>query len=223
MTYLDLEKTFKIDSKLINQFLDYLILANEKMNLTAIKGKDEMIEKHIYDSLLISKAYDFNNKVVLDVGSGAGFPGIPLAILYPSSHFVLLDATQKKIKYLEETITKLKLKNVEVKCGRVETLNEKEKYDVVIARALADLPIYLELSTYLAKIHGNIIALKGPNAYAELAKSKNAISLLNLTLIDTQNASLPNGDKRINLIFKKEKATSPRFPRSYALIKKRPL
>ena len=206
MTYLDLKKTFKINTKLVDQFLDYLIATNEKMNLTAIKNKDEMIEKHIYDSLLISEVYDFNNKTVLDVGSGAGLPGIPLAILFPSAHFVLLDATQKKVNYLKEVIAKLKLKNVEVKCGRVESLNEKEKYDVIIARALADLPIYLELVTYLAKINGNIIALKGPNAHEELAKSKKAIQLLNLSLESTQNTNLPNGDKRLNLIFKKEKA-----------------
>ena len=223
MKDIELKKEFKIDLKLVNQFLDFLTITNQKMNLTAIVNKEEMIEKHIVDSLLISKAYDFKNKLVLDVGSGGGFPGIPLAIMFPSAHFVLLDATRKKTDYLKEAVTLLKLKNVEVKCARVEELNEKEKYDVVIARALAELRIYLELVTYLVKVKGNVIALKGKNASDELKDADNAIKKLNLSLNKIQSASIPSGEKRMNFVFTKTKVTDQHYPRKFSDIKKRPL
>ncbi|MCQ2787182.1 MAG: 16S rRNA (guanine(527)-N(7))-methyltransferase RsmG, partial [Bacilli bacterium] len=188
-----------------------------------ITNKEEMISKHIYDSLLISKVYDFKNKTILDVGSGGGFPGIPLAMLYPTSHFVLVDSTMKKVKYLDEVTKALNLTNVEVKCARVEELKEKEKYDVVIARALSELRIYLELVTYLVKVNGNVIALKGKNANDELAASDNAIKKLNLSLNKIQAAAIPTGEKRMNLIFTKIKSTDKQYPREFSQIKKRPL
>ncbi|MCQ2795112.1 MAG: 16S rRNA (guanine(527)-N(7))-methyltransferase RsmG [Bacilli bacterium] len=223
MTYQELEKEFNINAKQVDKFLTYLLETNKKMNLTAITNKEEMISKHIYDSLLISKAYDFKNKTILDVGSGGGFPGIPLAMLYPTSHFVLVDSTMKKVKYLDEVAKALNLTNVEVKCARVEELNEKEKYDVVIARALAELRIYLELVTYLVKVNGNVIALKGKNANDELAASDNAIKKLNLSLNKIQATAIPTGEKRMNLIFTKIKSTDKSYPREFSQIKKRPL
>ncbi len=223
MTYKELTKEFNINEKQVDKFLTYLLEVNKNMNLTAITNKEEMIEKHIYDSLLISKAFDFKNKTISDVGSGGGFPGIPLAMLYPTSHFVLVDSTQKKVNYLNDVIKYLNLTNVEAKCARVEELNEKEKYDVVIARALAELRIYLELVTSLVKVKGSIIALKGKNANEELNKADNAIKLLNLSLNKIQATAIPNGDKRINYIFIKNKPTDKKYPRQYNQIKKRPL
>lgn len=223
MTYKELEKEFNINTKQVDKFLTYLLETNKKMNLTAITDKEEMISKHIYDSLLISKVYDFKNKTILDVGSGGGFPGIPLAMLYPTSHFVLVDSTMKKVKYLDEVTKALNLTNVEVKCARVEELNEKEKYDVAIARALSELRIYLELVTYLVKVNGNVIALKGKNANDELAASDNAIKKLNLSLNKIQAAAIPTGEKRMNLIFAKIKSTDKQYPREFSQIKKRPL
>lgn len=223
MTLKELSNEFNINPKQVDKFLSYLLDTNKKMNLTAITDKEEMISKHIYDSLLISKAYDFKNKTILDVGSGGGFPGIPLAMLYPSSHFVLVDSTMKKVKYLEEVKNLLNLTNVEVKCARVEELNENEKYDVVIARALAELRIYLELVTYLVKVKGNVIALKGKNANEELTAADNAIKKLNLSLNKIQASAIPSGEKRMNLIFTKIKSTDNKYPRDFAQIKKRPL
>lgn len=223
MTYQELEKEFNINTKQVDKFLTYLLETNKKMNLTAITNKEEMLSKHIYDSLLISKVYDFKNKTILDVGSGGGFPGIPLAMLYPTSHFVLVDSTMKKVKYLDEVAKALNLTNVEVKCARVEELNEKEKYDVVIARALSELRIYLELVTYLVKVNGNVIALKGKNANEELAASDNAIKKLNLSLNKIQAAAIPTGEKRMNLVFTKIKSTDKQYPREFSQIKKRPL
>ena len=223
MTYKELSKEFNINVKQVDKFLTYLLDTNKKMNLTAITDNEEMISKHIYDSLLISKVFDFKNKTVLDVGSGGGFPGIPLAMLYPTSHFVLVDSTSKKVKYLDEVRKELNLTNVEVKCARVEELNEKEKYDVVIARALAELRIYLELVTYLVKVNGNVIALKGKNASEELKDADNAIKKLNLSLNKIQSASIPSGEKRMNFVFTKMKSTDQKYPRSFSDIKKRPL
>lgn len=223
MTYQELAKEFNINTKQVDKFLNYLLDTNKNMNLTAITNKEEMISKHIYDSLLISKAYDFKNKTVLDVGSGGGFPGIPLAMLYPTAHFVLVDSTMKKVKYLDQVAKHLNLTNVEVKCARVEELKEIEKYDVVIARALAELRIYLELVTHLVKVKGDVIALKGKNATEELTNSENAIKKLNLSLTKIQAALIPSGEKRMNLIFTKNKSTDKQYPREFSQIKKRPL
>ena len=107
------------------KFLTYLLDTNKKMNLTTITNKEEMISKHIYDSLLISKAYDFKNKTVLDVGSGGGFPGIPLAMLYPTSHFVLLDSTNKKLAMIIiDEYRKTKECNFSKLLDEVEDVNE---------------------------------------------------------------------------------------------------
>lgn len=218
---LELLKEFNVDEKLIEKFINNLLVWNEKLNLTTITNIDEIIIKHIYDSLLITKVFDFKNKVVLDVGSGGGFPGIPLAIKYPKSKFVLLDSTNKKINYLNETIKNLGLKNVSTLCCRVEEIKEIEKYDVIISRALASLPIYLELVTKLVKINGNIIALKGANGENELLESSNAIKKLSLKLINTQKEKLPIiNQERINFIFEKEKKTISIYPRLYKDIKK---
>ncbi|MCQ2752850.1 MAG: 16S rRNA (guanine(527)-N(7))-methyltransferase RsmG [Bacilli bacterium] len=223
MDYQTLVKAFPLDTQLVDQFLTYLLKVNQVMNLTSITKKDEAIEKHVYDSLLISKAYDFSHQLVLDVGSGGGFPGIPLAILYPTAHFVLLDATKKKVNYLNDVIKLLKLTNVEAKCARIEELTNREHYDVVIARALSELRIYLELAAPFTKVNGHIIALKGAKANAELAASKEAIKKLDLTLEHIQNTSLVNGEERINFIFRKLKKTNARYPRSFGEIKHHPL
>ncbi len=224
MDYNTLKLQFDVDTHKIDLFLEYLIKTNENINLTAITKKDEMVEKHIYDSLLISKDISFENKLVLDVGSGGGFPGIPLAILYPTAKFVLLDSTGKKVSYLNEVLKYLNLKNVETKCARVESLKENEKYDIVISRAFSDLSIYLELVAYLAKVGGQIVAMKGPKGNEEYFKAKNAIKKLNLDSGKVYTHELPS-DKatRLNIVFTKKKSTDKKYPRNYADILKKPL
>lgn len=224
MTYEELAQYFPINKELFDSYLTFLIETNKKINLTSIVDKSEMILKHLYDSLLISKIYDFNNKNVLDVGSGGGFPGIPLAIMFPNARFVLMEPTHKKANFLNDTIKLLGLKNVEVVIARAEEYKNHEQYDAVISRALADLPIYLELVAHLTKINGNIIALKGSKGNEELYRAKNAIHILNLALIQKQEESLPKtNDKRINLVFIKLDRTNKRYPRLFAKIKKQPL
>jgi len=224
MNYEALKKEFNIDTKKVDLFLDYLSKVNESMNLTSITKKDEMIEKHIYDSLLVSKDIDLNNKTILDVGSGGGFPGIPLAILFPNSKFVLLDSTNKKVNYLNDVIKYLKLDNVTAVCSRVESYNQREEFDVVISRAFSELSIYLELVTYLAKVNGYVIALKGPKGHEEYLKAHNSIRCLDLNEGRVCIHELPSDKaERLNIIFKKLKSTNKKYPREYSIIKKKPL
>ena len=224
MTYQDLKKEFKnLDVKLLDKFLNRLLEVNKIMNLTSITNKEDAIEKHLYDSLLVSKALSLDNKSILDVGSGGGFPGIPLASYYPNAHFTLLDSTKKKCDYLIETIKYLGLKNVKVKCARVEELKEKEQYDVIVARALADLSIYLELVSKLVKINGTILAMKGKKAKEELAKSRYAIKELSLKLVNENYFQTPSKEERYILEFTKLKSTKKKYPRMYKDLIKRPL
>lgn len=224
MNYEELAKYFDIDKERLDSFLSFLLETNNHINLTSITDKSEMILKHLYDSLLITKIYDFRNKQILDVGSGGGFPGIPLAMMFPNAHFTLMEPIHKKAAFLKAAVNLLKLKNVDVVVARAEESKDKEKYDAVISRALADLPIYLELVTHLVKVGGHVIALKGSKGYDELNRSINAMRSLDLKLVKKQEESLPKtNDKRINLIFAKCSKTKKRYPRLYAEIKKSPL
>ena len=203
MNYKELKNEFNINIKLIDKFLNFLLETNKKFNLTAIKKKNEMIEKHVYDSLMITKIFNFENKIVLDVGSGGGFPGIPLAIFCSKTKFILIDANNKKINYLNKVIDLLQLKNVETICSRIENIN-KIKYDVIISRALTKLVDYFKITAHLIKKNNYIIALKGKNGENELKNSNFFIKKLKLKLIFKQFFLLPNcKHNRINFIFKK--------------------
>ena len=180
------------------------MIKNQFFNLTSINDKNEILEKYVYDSLIVTKAYYFNNKKILDAGSGNGFPGILITILFPNSHITLVDSVYKKVSFLKETITILNLKNVDVIHCRVEELKENEKYDVVISRALTQLRIYFELVADFVKIHGQIITLKGKNFENESKQSENAIQKLKLSLISIQKMPL-NQNYHVNLIFNKQK------------------
>lgn len=213
---------FGIDLKIVNKFLDFLLTENKKKNLISTVDKKNIFEKHVYDSLIVTKVYDFNNKKILDAGSGNGFPGILLAILFPNSHITLVDSVGKKIIFLKNVVKLLKLNNVVIIHKRVEEINSNIKYDVVISRALAKLRIFLELVVNLVKVNGQIIALKGKKFKKELKESISTIKKLKLSLSFCQKSVLPvSKNKRINLIFNKKKETF--FHRSFNLIKKKPL
>lgn len=213
---------FGIDLKIVNKFLDFLLTENKKKNLISTVDKKNIFEKHVYDSLIVTKVYDFNNKKILDAGSGNGFPGILLAILFPNSHITLVDSVGKKIIFLKNVVKLLKLNNVVIIHKRVEEINSNIKYDVVISRALAKLRIFLELVVNLVKVNGQIIALKGKKFKKELKESISTIKKLKLSLSFCQKSVLPvSKNKRINLIFNKKKETF--FHRSFNLIKKKSL
>ena len=203
-----------------------LLLAewNEKMNLTAIVEESEVIEKHFYDSLLSAKAYDFSGKTVADIGSGAGFPGMVIALAFPTSQVTLIDATKKKFMFLEEVKKELELPNVSFHVGRVEDMKaEREKFDCVTSRGFAAMNVFLEVAAPLTRLNGTVLALKGLRGEEELRASLNAEQKLDLHLRKREVATLPSGDTRTIFTFEKTRKTSLKFPRPWAEICKKPL
>ena len=189
---------------------------NEKMNLTSIVEEPEVIEKHFLDSALAAVDYSFAGRKVIDVGSGAGFPGAVIALLFPTSNVTLLDATKKKFVFLENVKNELHLDNLHFLAGRVEDLREqRESFDVAISRGFASLRVFAEVATPLLYVTGTLVAMKGPNGDAELEEAKNILRKLSLRLKKKNEFVLPNGDKRINYYFAKDAATPKRFPRRW--------
>lgn len=210
---------------LLKQYYELLKITNEHTNITRIIEEQDVYIKHFLDSFLPAKHVDFNNKMIMDVGSGGGFPGIPLAILYPESKFTLLEPIGKKVIFLNEVKNKLNLKNVEVIQGRAEDKKEfREHFDIVISRAVSYLNLLLELCTPLTKVEGLVIAMKGERANEEIKDSKNAIKVLSLEEPIIYEDELPCLEgKRFNLVFKKRQKTNLIYPRNYSQIKKKPL
>lgn len=202
-------------------YMDLVLEANEKFNLTAIKQKDEFIVKHIVDSLLgVSEIPE--GARLCDIGSGAGFPCVPIAAAREDISAVALDSTAKKMTFVAEAAKKIGLSNVKTVAGRAEEQkNLFGCFDAVTARAVSSLPILLELAIPLLKIGGTFIAYKTDDS--ELEISKNALSILGAECVKTKSATLYGGDKRTLLVFKKLKATDSKYPRLYGAIKKKPL
>jgi 16S rRNA (guanine527-N7)-methyltransferase len=209
---------------MFEKYRDILLEWNEKFNLTAITDLDEIEEKHFYDSFVLADFFPTNNLSLLDVGSGAGFPGIPLAIVDPTLHVTLLEANGKRITFLKEAVKQLGLTNVEIIQGRAEELKTREKYDIVTARAVKELNILLEISFYLLKVHGVFIAYKGSNAREELNNAKNALKTLGGGGAVLLEHDLPiSKNTRVFLRIPKLKETPMKYPRSYGEIIKHPL
>lgn len=231
MTYSELTASLApeivLSEDMIGQIRKYLSLLkewNEKMNLTSITEEEDALEKHIYDSLLPAKSPMFKGETIADVGTGAGFPGLVYAIAFPKKKIVLVEATGKKCQFLAVVVSELKLTNVTILNKRAEEMKERDHFDMVVARAVASLPILLEITAPFAKVHGLVLALKGDKAESELAISNRAEKILSLKLIDKQVASLPlSKETRVNLFFQKEEKTLRRYPRAYAEILKKPL
>lgn len=220
------EKNIDINSNKIKQFeLFYQLLTeyNKKMNLTSIITKEEVYGKHFYDSLTVILNNHLHGKV-LDVGSGAGFPGIPLKIINPDLALDLLEPNQKKCLFLKTIIEELGFSNITVYNQRAEdfVISNRETYDVVIGRAVAPLPILLELCLPLTKTQGEFIALKGLNGLEELKKAQNAIKLLKGKVKDVDKQEY-DGLTRYNIYITKINKTPKDYPRTYNKIKRTPL
>ena len=224
-----LNLNLNIDDVMLDKFeifYNELIRVNEYMNLTAITEHDEVYIKHFFDSLTVLGCIDDNEDVkLLDVGSGAGFPAIPLAIV-SNIDITIIDALNKRINFLNETIAKLKLNNVKALHKRAEDY-VKEKagfYDYTIARAVARLNILLELCLPLTKVGGYFIAMKS-NAYnEELDEAKNALNILGGRVEKNIELDLPlDMGKRTIILIKKIKETPKKYPRLFAKIKEKPL
>lgn len=208
----------------LKNFYEKLIATNKVMNLTTITSYDGVYIKHFYDSLLLTKVMDFTGKSLCDVGSGAGFPGIPLAI-FTSSNIVIIDALQKRINFLNEIISILNLTNVGALHKRAEEyVNEKrESFDIVTARAVARLNILAELCLPLVRVGGYFIAMKG-NDDLEAMEANNAIFLLGAKLIKTFKFDLPENYGTRNIyLYQKIKSTPKGYPRTFSKIKNMPL
>ena len=205
------------------KYKDLLVEYNKKFNLTAIKSDEEIYLKHFYDSLTLIKAYSLNgNLKLLDIGTGAGFPGIVLKIFYPDLELTLLDSNHKKIAFLEVVIKELNLKNVTCINSRAENLPKtyREYFDIVTSRAVAHLRILLELSIPYLKVGGKLIAMKGLSE-EEIKESTKILEKLDSRIVDTIKFNLPiEGSNRSLVIIQKNKKTNEIYPRSYDKIVK---
>lgn len=217
----------ELNEKTVERFKKYAALLkewNEKMNLTAITDEPEIVEKHFYDCLLPTDHDLLDDKLICDLGTGAGFPGMVWAIAYPKCVVTLVDATGKKCMFLNEVIKELNITNAFVVNSRGEDLDMREHFDIVTARAVAPLNILLEVCVPLIKEKGLMIAMKGAKGKEELADAKKAVQKLYLKVININEQALPNDEGvRYNIILKKEKKTEKKYPRSWAEIQKKPL
>lgn len=222
------EINIKIEEEQIQKFYDYMNLLiewNEKINLTAITEPKEIILKHFVDCITIFK-YILDDAKVVDVGTGAGFPGIPLNIMNNMPKYTLVDSLNKRIKFLDEIINVLKLENINTVHSRIEDFakNNKEVYDVATSRAVASLNILLEYLLPLVKVGGICICMKGSNIQEEVQNSKKALEILGGKIENIEEITLPNSDITRNIIIvRKVKTTPNKFPRKAGMATKEPI
>lgn len=207
------------------QLYDYYLLIkeyNQQMNLTGIDDYQGVYLKHFYDSLtLIEQINKYMPATIADLGTGAGFPGIVLAIFYPDITFYLIEPLTKRINFLQVVIDNLNLSNVILINERAENINDK--YDMVVSRAVANLQILCEIAYGLIKRNGYFIALKGLKAEKEIESASNALKVLDLEIIEKDKLILPiEKSVRYNIVIKK-KSENIKYPRNYSQIKKKPL
>ena len=217
-----IELTDDIMNKL-NIYSSFLMEYNSHTNLTAIKNKEDIYLKHFYDSLTLAKFIDMHEiNSLCDVGTGAGFPGIVLKIVFKDLHLTLIDSNNKKIKFLDELIKKLNIEKISTVLTRSEeyALNNLDSFDLVTARAVTTLPALIELCLPLVKVNGLFVPLKG-NASEEINISSSILTTLNGTVENTYNFSLPKENSTRTIIKIRKTASNPKgYPRSYDKIKK---
>lgn len=214
----------------IEQFLKYyemLIEKNKVMNLTAITEYDEVIEKHFLDSISLCQVYDLSKPVkILDMGTGAGFPGVPLKIAFPEVEITLADSLNKRIKFLDEVIEELGLKKVRTIHARAEELarnkEHREVYDLVVSRAVANLSTLGEYCIPFVKMGGNFISYKSGEIDEEVSAAKNAVKILGGQIKDIYKFDLSD-QKRSFVTIEKIKSTPKTYPRKAGTPSKEPL
>lgn len=221
----------ELTEKQIKQFMDYkdmLLEWNEKFNLTAITDEREIILKHFVDCLAISAGAELAGKKIIDVGTGAGFPGVPVKIAFPDTQMTLLDSLNKRITFLEELKNKLGLENVTCIHSRAEDggadKNLREGFDLCISRAVANLAVLSEYCLPFVKVGGYFISMKGPDVKDELNESEKAIKVLGGEVKEVKLINIPETDINHSLIIiKKIKPTPSKYPRKAGKAKKEPI
>lgn len=215
--------------KQFERYFELLVEWNEKINLTAITDKDEVYLKHFYDSIAPILQGLIPNETIklLDIGAGAGFPSLPMKILYPQLDVTIIDSLNKRINFLQLLAHELDLDGVHFYHGRAEDLaqdkNFRAQYDFVTARAVARMQVLSELTIPYLKVGGKLLALKASNAPEELFEAKNALNLLFSKVEDNLSYALPNGDPRYITVVEKKKETPNKYPRKAGMPNKRPL
>ena len=211
------------------RYFELLVEWNEKINLTAITEKDEVYLKHFYDSIApILQGLIENQPIrLLDIGAGAGFPSLPMKILFPEIDVTIIDSLNKRINFLHLLAEELGLSGVHFYHGRAEDFAQdkafRAQFDIVTARAVARMQVLSELTIPYLKVGGRLLALKASNAPEELEEAKNALNLLFSKVEDNLQYELPNGDPRYITLVEKKKETPNKYPRKAGMPNKRPL
>lgn len=216
------------------KYYELLIEKNKVMNLTAITDKEDVIVKHFIDSIalipyLLDKGININNKLkIIDIGTGAGFPGLPLKIMLPDVKFTLLDSLNKRVSFLNEVIDELKLKDIEALHGRAEDYASdnkyREKYDICVSRAVANLSTLSEYCIPFVKEDGFFISYKAGESEEEINNSKNAIKILGGKINKVEEFVLPGTDaSRVFVFIRKQELTDKKYPRKAGVPAKKPL
>lgn len=226
-------QTQKIDvsEKQCKKFFEYMKLLiewNEKINLTAIVEPGQVITKHFLDSLTILNYIGTKQQKIIDVGTGAGFPGIPIKIMDDLSEITLIDSLNKRINFLQEVINKNNLKNIRAIHGRAEDFGQdklyREKYDVCVARAVAPMNFLVEYLLPFARVNGICICMKGANIEEELEEAKKAINLLGGKIEKVESFGLSGSEDRRNIIIIRKISKTPKqYPRKAGTAKKYPI
>ena len=216
------------------KYYELLIEKNKVMNLTAITDKEDVIVKHFIDSIalipyLLDQGININNKLkIIDIGTGAGFPGLPLKIMMPDVKFTLLDSLNKRVSFLNEVIDELKLKDIEALHGRAEDYASdnkyREKYDICVSRAVANLSTLSEYCIPFVKEDGFFISYKAGESEEEINNSKNAIKILGGKINKVEEFVLPGTDaSRVFVFIRKQELTDKKYPRKAGVPAKKPL
>ena len=207
-------------------YFKFLVEYNQYVNLTAITEEEDVYIKHFYDSILVGQALDLSLvNSICDVGSGAGFPSIPLKIVYPHLNVTIVDGLDKRITFLKQLVSKLGLTNVNLVHGRAEEYakDHRESFDMVTARAVARANILNELCIPLVKVGGNFVSMKGKNAEEEINEG-NSLNILKGKIINQAEYYLPKEEsKRVLIVINHFEKCPNKYPRAFASIKKNPL
>lgn len=222
-TYLNTHLLELLEQNKFQQYYHILKEANQTTNLTRIIEENDVYYKHFYDSIVLHQWFDLKGKTLLDVGSGAGFPSLPLKIIEPSLQVVIVDSLQKRIRFLENLTTQLGLGQVTLIHGRAEELPDINHYDYVTSRAVARLNILVELTLPFVKVGGYFIAYKSLQYKEELAEAMNGIKELGGSLEGVKEYPISEQESHVLIMIKKVNNTKNQYPRIFGKIKKHPL